>query len=220
MNRLAILPAAGNAARFGGLYKELLPVSNGENALQAAYRRVCVQCDNVVIITTPEKITLHAHACPRASFVIKPDDNLFGALLMTMQQYPADEYYFTMPDTVWEGTWPKEIYNQLDLGMFQTYEPSRFGVLHGNQISDKAQWPHTNTSHLAWGALAWTREVKEYWLTERRNLPDLTTALNAAMKRFGYSCFQISDYHDFANLSYYTRYLQCLTSNPTPNRTA
>lgn len=219
MNRLAIIPAAGNAARFGGLYKELLPVSNGENALQAAYRRVC-QCETVLIVTTPEKIALHAQACPRATFVLQQGTQGLWSAILTALQYSADEYYFTMPDTIYEGTWPKEPYNNLSLGAFETYEPERFGVVHGNRIVDKGMWTKPGTPFMAWGALCWTKAVRDYWFAERRNLPDLTTALNAALQQFGYSCFQISDYHDFANLEYYTRYLSCLSSNPTPNHTA
>lgn len=216
MNRLAILPAGGNAARFGGYFKELLPVSNGENALQAAYRRMC-QFEQVVIITTPEKIALHAQACPRATFILKTSDHLFGSLMTCLKAFVADEYYFAMPDTVWRGDWPKASYNQLGLGLFQTHEPERFGVLHGNQIHDKAQWAHTDTFHLAWGAVCWTKEVRNFWLANK--YPDFTAALNAAMKHLGYSCFQISDYHDFANLIYYAKYL-AWRSNLTLNDTA
>lgn len=218
MNRLAIIPAAGNAARFGGHFKELLPVSNGENALQATYRRI-THCETVLIITTPEKIALHAQACPRATFTLQqwPDQGLWGAVRTGLFR-EADEYYLTMPDTVWRGNWPKEPYNHVGLGVFQTYEPERFGVLHGNQIHDKAQWTHTDTFHLAWGALCWTKEVRNYWLENK--FPDLPAALNAAMKHFGYSCFQIGDYYDFANLDYYAKYLAWQTSNPTPKDTA
>lgn len=208
MNRLGILPAGGQASRFGGLYKELLPVSNGENALQGAYRRL-LPCDRIVVITTPEKIGLHATHLPHAHFILSRDANLWHALQPALAM-PADEYYFTMPDTVWQGAWPKEPYNGLSLGLFETYEPERFGVLHGNKIHDKATWPQTDTFKLAWGAVSWNREVRDLWLKEAHKLPDFTAALNLAMKVIGYACFQLSDYHDFANLDYYTKYLTCL----------
>lgn len=215
MNRLAILPAAGNALRFGGQYKELLPVANGENALQAAYRRVS-QFEQVLIITTPEKIALHAQACPQAVFVLKTSDQLYETLLNCLKGFPADEYYFTMPDTVWSGAWPKTPYNQLGLGIFQTYEPERFGVLYDSRIVDKGMWTKPGTPFMAWGVLCWTKAVRDYWL--ENEFPNLPTALNAAMQHLGYSCFQISDYHDFANLTHYAKYLAC--SNLTPNDTA
>lgn len=209
MNRLGIIPAAGNAARFGGLYKELLPVSNGETALQAAYRRLAY-CDQVIIVTTQEKVAMHARTCPDATFVLQNGEQGLWSAVRTALNYLAHEYYMTMPDTVWQGAWPKEPYNGLSLGLFETYEPERFGVLHGNKIHDKATWPQTDTFKLAWGAVSWNREVRDLWLKEAHKLPDFTAALNLAMKVIGYACFQLSDYHDFANLDYYTKYLTCL----------
>jgi hypothetical protein len=40
--------------RFGGVYKELLPVSNGMSALENAIESLSF-CDKVVFLTTPER---------------------------------------------------------------------------------------------------------------------------------------------------------------------
>jgi len=63
--KLGIIPAAGQASRFGGLNKELLPTRDGTSFLMKAVQRLPV--DRVVIVTNTDKIAAHARVIGSAA---------------------------------------------------------------------------------------------------------------------------------------------------------
>ena len=58
---IGIVPAAGKAERFGGLLKELLPWGDS-SLLGTTVLALQVHCENVVVLTRPDKIMQHAQA--------------------------------------------------------------------------------------------------------------------------------------------------------------
>jgi hypothetical protein len=108
-----------------------------------------------------------------------------------------------MPDTyVPYKPFPNCLEPDFGVGVFQTNEPTRFGVLRGGQIHDKVPG---SAPCLAWGTLAWKRCVAEHWLAHQYR--DHTAAINDAMRVFNYSTWGLDYYFDIASMDYYREFL-------------
>lgn len=209
--RLGLLPAAGSAARFHHVPKELLPFGSQEVLLQRAFRTLRSVCDDVVVVSNPQKIAQHAAVVPEALFVnqIDPSD-IWGAMLAGMR-IRADRYYFMMPDTVvppdaFQENWvmKDEMKDDLAFGTFTTQTPERFGVfVNGTIVNKQAGLPIPAT---AWGVLVWNQAVRDHWLSG--NYQTYTQALNGAMRRFSYAAFNLSYYYDLASFDDYVDAIQ------------
>jgi len=92
------------------------------------------------------------------------------------------------------------------MGLFQTNQPERFGVVFDGQIYDKSDL-FTDTSQLAWGFLSWSKRVADYWIENLDSIQNHTQAFNMAMKRFGYNTFYLDYYYDVSCFEDYKRLL-------------
>jgi hypothetical protein len=200
---VGIIPAAGRAVRFGGLMKELLPIGGGLSLLSHTCDLLERHCDEVIVITRPEKIAAHAgELSTRARYAVQGQGSDIWAAILTGLQTPADRYYFAMPDTYLEmpDVLPE---SNFVMGTFETCLPERFGVLVGNRVINKqAGLP---IPALAWGFLSWSQEVRDYWLSEE--ISEYTQAINRAISAFGCTTFALGCYYDMAAFEDYAAFL-------------
>lgn len=207
---LGIIPAGGNASRFNGLYKELLPISNEACGL--------TRCINSMLLGKAEKIVI-ATSVTRAWFQkIAVDDNIcveyrlesFNGLwevIAKIGQEKADRYLFAMPDTVY----PMHIFQNMPdkpvvMGEFSTRQPQRFGVLLDGHIYDKHKLP-ISQSYTAWGLWSWGREAMEFLVDAMSLYKDHSQALDSMLQRFGFVSVYMDYYYDFATFEDYREFL-------------
>lgn len=192
--------------RWGGYPKELLPISNGQTLITRAIDSLKLSnCDVIAVVTSQAKIGMHAQHIGESKnivFAVQRGEELWGAI-KTVLEFPADEYYFMMPDTfVPPAPFPRSMTRDFGLGLFATEEPERFGMLRDGMIVDKQ--PSSQQGH-AWGTLVWTRAVVEYW--KSKSYRSHTDAFNGALKVFGYDEWLLDYYYDIANMSHYAKFL-------------
>lgn len=203
---IGILPAGGTAARFNGLAKELLPVSNGECALSRCARTM-LDCgaEEVVILSSWNKANLHI--CALSGLPVQVIANDYRGVWETITragELEADWYYFAMPDTVF----PTDVFkvpktSDVMVGLFETNKPERFGMLRGSKIVDKKPGP----SGCAWGAWIWSRKAMEYLAEVLPLVQDHTRGMNMLIDRFNFSTFPLAYYYDFAAFEDYREFL-------------
>lgn len=199
--KLGIVPAGGSALRFGGVYKELLPVANGKSALENCVEMLSF-CDKVVVLTTPEKVGVHIGTLRRNPNVIfsVSDDTLWCSIALTFPLH-ASRSYFVMPDTYF-----KPIYfggdGDFELMTFKTSTPKKYGVLVDGHIVDKR---YAVGEFQAWGALSWSDKVIDLW--KDKMYFTHTDALNDAIDHFGYKTYPMEFYYDFASMDDYKTWL-------------
>lgn len=213
---LSILPAGGRAERFDGIFKELLPVGEGEFLLSNAIRRAsALGADRVLVITSADKLPTHSRFLSRhaAAFAVElavrseNDEHLWAALRHAI---PIDEDgLLVLPDTTW--TCPGSIPRGADLafGTFVTDEPHRFSLVHEGRILTKpggltGEWS-------AWGCVYWSAAVAAFWEREQKlhgEYPDYDRAFESAMREFGYDTFDIEGYHDLGTWAAYAAFLK------------
>lgn len=204
--KIGIVPAAGKAERFGGILKELLPAHNGKSFLCHAINRLPV--DMIVLITNPIKVRQHMIDIGQdAVYVMQKGDGLWGAIL-TALEFDADEYYFTMPDTmISDKAFNKAPEGHLVFGTFETGQPERFGCIVDEKIIDKPEGLEGNQK--AWGIFRFSYEVADLWREVK--LEDYTAALNLAIDLYGLKTWDIGKYHDNANIQEYLYYMAGVT---------
>ncbi len=163
MYRLGILPMAGKAERWNGVHKELLPV--GENKYLCDYALDAFKAQNVdtvAIVTTPQKIAMHAQHFSKPKyedlnyyFVIQKGVELWKAIESCLLESTRATYtYFAMPDTVIPNDAFNGYFTDFYLGLFNTLSPERFSVVKDDYIYTKDN-TLTGTQQKAWGVLAW-----------------------------------------------------------------
>ena len=202
---VGIVPAAGRAERFGGLLKELLPWGDSSllgNTVQALQ----VYCDNVIVLTRPEKIMQHAQALDGygVTFVLQEGYSLLAGLQSIT--WDSDYYLFAMPDTVFPiDAFPRGFSkDKFLLGLFNTNEGHRFGVF-DELIDDKN--PNNRGKHRqAWGLLGWPLQAMR--IIRRTYLTDHTDVFNFAIETVDWDVFVMDYYHDFADLDSYREALR------------
>ena len=211
MDRIVgIIPARGIASRFGGLPKELLPISDSECGLtHCAESMYACGADKTIVLTTLAKEVLHINATtgmPFVKFNCNEEGRGLWRDLLDASVYPADWYLFGMPDTIFpRDAFMVERDHPVMTGVFRTDQPERFGMLRGNRITDKQSGP---TGH-AWGTWIWSAEAMEYLIGALANYQDHTQALNALLDKFGVKPFTLEYYYDFATFADYREYLCC-----------
>lgn len=202
MTRLGIIPAGGKAERFRGVMKEMLPC--GEvSLLDRCVLAMSMVCDDVMVISTPDKIHIHAHALKDtgASFCIGKDT--LKKSLEDVIRKPYDHFVFAMPDTYFPlMIFERKYKADFTLGLFQTDMPSRFGVMHKGQIWDKY---FNKGDFLAWGVLAWSRNAADHWLQNKHDYPNHTAAFNGLLNTFEYETFELAYYYDMASYDDYRK---------------
>jgi hypothetical protein len=198
---IGIVPTAGRAVRFGGTLKELLPWEGG-HLLGNTVMILQQYCENVVVITNPQKIMQHAQALEGygVTFILQEGDNLLSGLKSVTLD--SDYYLFAMPDTVFPiEAFPRGFdHTKFQVGLFNTTEGHRFGVFEDGYIDDK-NLDHQGYDKQAWGLLGWPRKamqiIRDTYLTEH------TDALNLALRNVGYETFMMAYYIDLADFEEY-----------------
>lgn len=205
MSSLGIVPAGGNATRFNGLAKELLPVSKDDCALSRCVKALPVA--EVEVFTTADKYNAHRDALQgitKAYFTVKKFPTLADVLDYAITHSEASWYYFAMPDTVFPTTAFPKPSGPVMCGVFNTDQPERFGVFRGDEIVDKKK----GKAGLAWGAWIWSREAALDLASACAQTHDYTAALNIMLQRWGVDTFPLRFYYDFASFEDYKKFLK------------
>jgi hypothetical protein len=104
MISIGILPAGGNATRFRGIAKELLPVSPAECALSRAVRAMQNGgASEIYIASRHDRLPEHWRAIENTGgchLTAKPFRRWWEFVRYIGRTVEADRYYFAMPDTV------------------------------------------------------------------------------------------------------------------------
>lgn len=187
MTLVGLVPAAGSASRLQPVAcsKEVYPV-NGRPAMDYLVERMLIaECEELRVVTSPEKQDVIAHARQRGARVIegRPESVAASLLLGLRGVEPEDVILFGFPDTIWD---PREGFRSLlanlgddeevVLGVFPTDEPKRGDVVvidETGTISSVQVKPEQPASELIWGcgvahahslaALAGYREPGHYF---------------------------------------------------------
>jgi len=199
---LGIIPAGGSAERFGGVLKELLPC--GETTLlERCIGSMNPVCDNILIITTPEKVNAHTRFTKTSGAMFAMARGSLLASLEDAIRLPFDRFVFAMPDTFFPSlALVREYKADFTIGLFTTYTPSRYGVLHEGCIWDKY---FDSGEHKAWGTLAWSRKAADHWLDKRDTLRNHTDAFNLMLDEFGCETYELAYYYDCASYDDYRK---------------
>jgi len=219
--RTVIIPSAGKATRFGGLLKELLPLNATETPLKRAIDNAVIgmDADEVVIITNKDKIWEHMNYVSRNIEFHLPiqyvpqvyDRDLLGAILTGIS--PHNDGGLLLPDTVTMVD-AHNVTAPLSFGLFDTYEPHRFSVVHKKTIHTKEvlpifdyeQW--SKVSYKAWGTVMWSKEVAQYWIEKSDTYEHYDDMFRDAMQYFGFATFDLPYYYDLGSFDTYVEYLK------------
>jgi len=200
--KLGIVPCSGQASRWGGYPKYLLPCGKGEFLLdRLIYQFPCLR---VVVIGDAPEIRNHLTRLNiQVDFVNQIKDwDLYGAIYAALP-IEADYYYMGMPDTYL----PDHIFQEMDLdgfsiGTFWTDRPEKYGMIRDDQIIDK----QPGEPGWAWGCLGWNRQVRDFWLSlDLQNFPEI---LSATIQEFGCEYIEMPFYFDMENYDSYVRFLR------------
>lgn len=211
MRRLGVIPAAGQATRWAGMYKELLPIGNGRALIDHTVEAMAEgRANAALVVTSAEKLpVLQGHLNGRHDLPIyytiqRGDNDIYSAL---EESFPivADWYLFAMPDTLYPaGVFDRDFHRTFALGTFETSRPERFGVLQNGRVHNKQALPGERFT--AWGTLVWGRDVVAHWLHWPPK--SYTDAINMAMGTFEYATLDMGFYHDFASYDDYARWMR------------
>lgn len=206
--------AAGKGSRWGLYYKELLPVCNNSWLLDESIKRLeNAGVDEVIIITTPEKVTTHStHLRDRfdipISYVMQRGNELWGAI-RTACLHSGDINLLTMSDTLPSKDCFDFNYKGYDfgLGAFLTSEPERFGVItkEAGKLVVKDKYKAEGVAH-AWGTFWFSKTIAYDWL-HRKELENYTDGINYALHNFNYEVIDFGRYYDMADFIRYKEFL-------------
>jgi hypothetical protein len=203
---IGIIPAAGKSTRFGGLFKELLPLPDGRSLLEHAVDRLDF-CDRIVVVTNFEKAEYHQRLLGKNRKVLLQQQmgkELWGAIRTAYNSVDGDRYFMTMPDTyIGQHAFSDPPTDSFGLGYFITNEPNRFGILQDGFVTDKYQ--DARIPATAWGVLTWAKHICDLW--NDREVEDYTQAINTAIMNGDWGKWPIGEYWDIANMQ---RYMELL----------
>jgi hypothetical protein len=212
---LGIIPAAGKGERWGGFYKELLPIGDNrwliDNTIDAMKT---VGCERICLVTSPEKIHVHVQHFNKEKykdlnifFVINKGKEMWDSIVASFP-YTEEYNYFAMPDTLYPvDSFPNKIsFNIFGMGLFKTDKPERFGILKDGTIMNKmncfGKKPFT-----AWGTLCWAKDTyEEFW--KDKGIPNYTEAINVILRDGIYLEYVLDYYYDFATFKDYEEYIK------------
>lgn len=197
--KLGIIPAGGKAERFGHCLKDMLPVANGKLLIdRTAEAMRNGGADKILVISSKDKLHIHRNYLgDDFDYCVKQSDSLWQSIMFSFF-YSAEWYFFAMPDTYY----PLDVFlylqeKEFNLGTHKTNMPKRFGVLINDQICDKCDLDPGY--YQAWGVLAWTKAVVEFWKSRLDDIESFTDAFNMAMHYFGFHTFEMQYYRDMAS---------------------
>lgn len=209
--KLGLIPAAGKATRWTGHIKELLPIGGGccliDHTVQAM---VGGGVDAILVVTSGEKLPvlqghLHGRYTLPIFYTIQRGNNDIWSAITEAFPFRPDWTLFAMPDTLY----PVDVFKWLtkrpfELGVFETGQPERFGVLRDGAVVNKR--PLEGDAFAAWGVLAWHKDVQTLW---ESNPPlDYTDAINLALANFYHSTRYMDFYHDMASFEDYQEWMR------------
>jgi glucose-1-phosphate thymidylyltransferase len=164
---IGIVPAAGLALRLQPLpcSKELLPVRGRPVIDYLLERMAAVPCDEIRVVTRPEKRDVAEHARARGASVVEARPASVGESLRAGAAGLDGErvVVFGFPDTLWEPVdGLARLVARLDddvdavLGIFRAAEPARSDVveLDGERVAAIRVKPQQPGSDLVWGCAA------------------------------------------------------------------
>lgn len=211
MSSLGIVPAAGVGKRWGYYPKFLLPCGEREWLLDRAIR--AMPCEHVAVVysdSTETEIVRHLARRKLNDRVIllknlHMDWDIYGSM-HAANQVEADYYYFGMPDTYW----PLDVFTRMglpgiSLGLHQTDNPERFGMLRNGTIVNK----QLGQPGAAWGLLGWDREVRDLWNVTY--LEGYTEAINLAMQECTWHSIPMDYYYDMASFNDYVNFIKLIS---------
>jgi len=197
---LGIIPAGGRSVRFGGTFKELLPVGDYSLLQRTVGVLRAGAAVPIVVLTTPSKAAAHMRGLEgfRGVCLLSSGASLFESI-MAACEIPAPWYLFAMPDTFLpEDAFYRKFEGDFMLGLFETDKPERFGAWNSTGIIDKDE-SLRGSWEVAWGVAAWSQGVVNYWRSLGETIQDHTQAFNLAIARFGCTTFGLDFYYDMAS---------------------
>ena len=215
---LGIIPAAGKGMRWGGYYKELLPLGDGRWLIDSAVEALTAGgCERICIVTAPEKAGVHATHFSKTKyndlnifFVINRNmhHDIFGSLEASFP-YRESYNFMAFADTLI----PEDAFCNLPgkptvLGTQITTMTERFGVIDGEKVINKSA-ELAGREMAAWGTLTWSSEVVDYWLS--LDVHDYTDAINLAIHKYGFAEKRLDYYYDFAAWGDYKCWIKSLS---------
>jgi len=222
--RKIIIPAAGQAERFDGRIKELIPLDDlGTtgllNAATLAVHKLCAP--DIVIITNARKQTIHreymqdvlAKELPDTQFklveqqIFTPEPrDLLDAIITGLSVSPHMDGGMIMPDTVTMFQPQVEIRTGLTFGTFETTEPHRFSVIVGNTLITKQVLPD-NTVYSAWGIVLWSSFIELLIRQAHHKFSHYDRLFEAIMQDIGYTTFPLEYYADIGSMQSYMEHV-------------
>lgn len=212
-----LIPAAGNAERFGGLEKFLLPVGrDGIPAIVNCARTLLeLGCTSLVVVTTAERVGIISSKLARfnttpISYVIG-GESMWESLLNGIRTI-NDYIVISMPDTVVEIKNPPLKWETFHMGLFYTPEPQKFSVYDEFKklIITKDVSLRDGFAHRAWGIIGIDQNfARKALLTSI--FADYDEAFNYLLNKYNdIGDFHIDSYYDIGNFKDYRYYLKCL----------
>jgi hypothetical protein len=213
-----IIPAGGKSTRFGGILKELLPISKSStpllHTLWMAYTNFY---SDIVILSNTDKILEHVKELTRVYYHDKvyvhinhKDREVWDAIYSVIPENQSAG--IMLPDTVTEFSFSNVFHryvvkpDEFILGLFTTSEPNRFSIFTGNEIITKPNSLQPG-NYTAWGVVFWGSDVSNF-LINQYEIHDYDTAFNQAIKRFGVKTFMLDYYYDLGTFEAYIQYLK------------
>ena len=145
MEILGVVPAAGKGSRWGGFYKELLPVANRSWMINETIRAMKVGGANkICVITNKDKISTHAQHLDKKFrnifYVLQEGENDIYSAMKSSLMYAEDLNYFSMPDTYIElGSFKKEFQKN------RKYHAQKPPFSPGSWLKSFRSWPKTTS---------------------------------------------------------------------------
>lgn len=208
-----VIPAAGAAIRFGGVHKELLPISKSDCGLSHAVKLAhkLGGCPPV-IVTTAAKYDSHAKVVQlsgrEAKLVVKenPEDgDMWGSVLCGIDS--AMNGGLIMPDTVPVIEYSLGDIGPLTFGCFATSTPWRFSCLdvrNGRRPVILTK-PQVTAPMLAWGIVVWNTSVANKLRLFRGHYD---RAFESIMETHNFGMFLMKEYSDIGTFEDYKRFMQ------------
>lgn len=209
---IGYVPAGGTNERWGGGYKEMLPIREGRWMLDNAVITLLeAGCDHVYIGTSPIKATMHMEHIRRrgiehVSFIMAIP-TMWDALKTFLPYALGEDVLMMMADTitVFDSHSMLQDWSNINLGVFATIFPEQFSVFLNDRIVTKPQDIVITKSVNAWGIVGWSDEATRLWLNAKPDGYD--EAFNLAIKELSSSRFYLPYYYDFADFKSYSRYI-------------
>jgi len=218
---LGIIPCGGKGSRWGGQYKELLPLGKEKWVIDCCVDQMkSVGVKNFCIVSSLEKAgVLAQHFSKEKYFDLniffvtqKYNLDMWGAILSALPLSIAlgGRSFFAMPDTFFGDSGFMKGRDFWDSGfsisLFDTQDGSRFGVYDSkNGITNKNP-EFKNGNYRAWGNFSFDSSIAREWMNTK--FMNYTEALNYTLNNHETYFNHLDYYYDFATFEEYKCYLE------------